>query len=254
MKKLIRPLLILALIMPAFFASGQVNVRDSVIWTPIVYATYGFHGLGGDIGEMFGPSSTIGGGIGFKTKKNFYFGLEYSYLFGGKSKTGDEILAGILTSDGQLIGQGGEYAIFQYYQRGNIFWGHVGKVIPVFGPNPNSGIFIKLGVGFVEYRMDVSVQDNTALQVDGDYKLGYDHLTTGVGLNQFIGYQFMGDSRIWNFYAGFDISQAWTKNRREMNFDTRTKDNTQHFDLFYGFKVGWIIPLYRRASVGYYIN
>lgn len=254
MKKLIRPLLIFALILPAFLVSGQVNVRDSAIWTPIVYATYGYNGLGGDIGEMYSSSSVFGGGLGFKTKKNFYFGIEYNYLFGGKVKNGDEIIAGILTNDGQIIGQDGEYAIFQYYQKGNIVWGHVGKVIPVFGSNPNSGIFIKLGVGYVSYRMDVNVMDNTALQVSGDYKKGYNHFTSGVGLNQFIGYQYLGASRILNFYAGFDFSQAWTKNRREMNFDTRAKDTSQHFDIFYGFKIGWIIPLYRRPSVGYYIN
>jgi len=59
---------------------------------------------------------------------------------------------------------------------------------------------------------------------------------------------------MWNLYAGFDFSLAWTMNRRDMNFDTRGKDNRQHFDLFYGFKIGWVIPLYRRAPSGYFIN
>lgn len=254
MKKLIRPLLILISIFPAFIASSQVDIRDSVISTPIVYAAYGFHGLGGDIAKMYGPSSTIGAGIGYKTKQNIYFGIEYNYLFGGKVKTGDEIIKEILTDDGQIIGQNGENATFQYYERGHMVWAHVGKLFPAFGPNPNSGIFIKLGVGYVMHKMDVVVQDNTAMQLRDDYKRGYDHLTNGIGLNQFIGYQFLGDSRMWNFYAGLDFSQAWTKNRREMNFDTRAKDNTPHFDWFYGFKIGWVIPLYRKASVGYYYN
>ena len=254
MRKLIRSIFSIFFLFTVMLSYSQVNVRDSVIFTPMAYATYGFHGLGGDIAEMYGPSSTLGGGLGIKTKSNFYFGLEYNYLFGGKVKNGDEIIAEILTHDGQIIGQGGEYAIFQYIQHGHMVWGQVGKVIPVFSPNPNSGLLIKLGVGYVMHKMDVSVQENSALQLKDDYKLGYDRLTTGIGLNQFIGYIFMGESRIWNFYAGLDFSQAWTKNRREMNFDTRAKDNTQHFDLFYGFKIGWVIPLYRRASSGYYIN
>ncbi|NQT78036.1 MAG: hypothetical protein HQ565_10000 [Bacteroidetes bacterium] len=254
MRKLIRSIIFIAFFSPVMLSYGQVNVRDSIIFTPLVYATYGFHGLGGDIAEMYGPSSTLGAGLGIKTRSNFYFGLEYNYLFGGKVKKGDEIIAEILTHDGQIIGQGGEYAIFQYMQQGHMIWGQIGKIFPVFSPNPNSGILIKLGVGFVQHRMNVSVQENSALQLKDDYKLGYDRLTNGIGLNQFIGYVFLGDSRIWNFYAGFDFSQAWTKNRREMNFDTRAKDDTQHFDLFYGFKIGWVIPLYRRAPSGYYIN
>lgn len=245
-------LALLALLLALPTLRAQVNIRDSVINFPMVYAAYGFHFLGGDIADRFGPSSTIGGGIGYKTKKNMYFGFEYSYLFGGKVKDGDEIIKDIMTSDGQLIGQNGEYAIFQYYERGHIIWFQAGKLIPVLSRNPNSGLLIKLGGGFVQHRMDVSVQENTALQLSGDYKYGYDRLTRGFGLNQFIGYLFIGESRLWNFYAGLDFSQAWTKNVRDVNFDTRLPDDSQHLDLFFGFKVGWVIPIYRSAPVDYY--
>lgn len=252
MKKILRHILFLVLTVSLFSARGQVNIRDSVVNFPIVYAAYGFHFLGGDIAESFGPSSTIGGGIGYKTGKNFYFGLEYSYLFGGKVKNGDEILQDLLTHDGQLIGQDGEYAIFQYMQRGHIIWFQAGKLIPVLSKNPNSGILIKLGGGFVQHRMDIAVRENTALQLSDDYKYGYDRLTRGFGLNQFIGYLFVGESKLLNFYAGLDFSQAWTKNVRDVNFDTRLSDDSRHLDLFFGFKVGWVIPIYRSAPVDYY--
>ncbi|HSG68735.1 MAG TPA: hypothetical protein VK994_08510 [Bacteroidales bacterium] len=254
MKRRLLSLLLTLFFMMALSAWGQVNIKDSVINTPIVYGGYGFHFLGGDIAKMYTPSSTIGGGVGYKTKKNFYFGFEYSYLFGGRVKNGDEIIKELLTSDGQLIGQGGEFAIFQYYERGHIIWAQFGKLIPVLSRNPNSGLLFKLGGGFVQHRMDVSVQENTALQVSGDYKYGYDRLTRGFGLNQFIGYLFIGESRIWNFYAGLDFSQAWTRNVRDVNFDTRMPDNSQHLDLFFGFKVGWVIPIYRHAPPDYYFN
>jgi hypothetical protein len=254
MKKHLHLLLFVLLILPSILAYGQVNVRDSAINTPLVYGTYGFHILDGDIADMFGPSSTIGGGIAFKTKKNIYFGLEYNNLWGGKVKQGDEILQHILTTDGQIIGQAGEYAIFQFFERGYTIWGQVGKLFPVFSPNPNSGILLRLGGGYVQHRMHIGVQDNVALQLKDDYKKGYDRLTTGYGLNQFLGYMFLGDTRIWNFFGGFEFSQAWTKSRRDINFDTRMKDDEQKFDLFFGIKVGWIIPLYRRAATGYYYN
>jgi hypothetical protein len=31
-------------------------------------------------------------------------------------------------------------------------------------------------------------------------------------------------------------------------------DNESKLDLFYGIKIAWVIPLYRRAPTGYYIN
>ena len=92
MKKLIFPLLFVAFLLADFQCFGQANVRDSVITTPMAYGTYGFHMLGGDMADMYGPSSTIGGGFGVKNKKNFYIGGEYNYLFGGKVKNGDEII------------------------------------------------------------------------------------------------------------------------------------------------------------------
>ena len=254
MRKLIPQGLFIAFLFSAILAQGQANVRDSVIKTPLIYGTFGFNMLGGDIAEMYGPSSTIGAGAGYKSKKNIYFGVEYNYLFGGKVQNGDEIIADILTSDGQIIGQSGEYAIFQYYQRGHIIWAQVGKIFPVWSHNPNSGLMVKLGVGFTQHRMDVSVQENTALQLKDDYKLGYDRLTRGIGLNQAIGYMFIGSSRIWNFYGGLDFSQSWSKNVRDVNFDTRVKDDTQHLDLYFGFKIAWVIPIYRSAPADFYYN
>lgn len=252
MKKLLRSILILLFIFPALNVAAQVNVRDSAIFTPLVYAGYGFNIVGGDFADMYGNSSTLGAGIGYKTRSNVFIGLEYDYLWGGRVKQGDQILKDILTSDGQLIGQGGEYAIFQYMLRGHMLFAKAGKLFPVFSPNPNSGIQVLLGAGYIQHRMFISVQDNNALQVYGDYKKGYDRLHDGFGLSQSIGYLFLGDSRIWNFYGGLEFKQAWTKNRRDIDFDTRVKDDAQKLDLFFGFKIYWVIPLYRRAPTGYY--
>jgi hypothetical protein len=98
------------------------------------------------------------------------------------------------------------------------------------------------------------VQHETAPQITGDYAKGYDRLTAGFNLNQFIGYYFMSKSRVLNFYAGFEFYQAFTKSRRDYIFDLMQKDESNHFDLFYGIKVGWMIPIYNRAPDKYYYN
>ncbi len=71
-------------------------------------------------------------------------------------------------------------------------------------------------------------------------------------INEFIGYLFLGKTRILNFYAGFEFVQAWTKNRRDVNFDTGEKDDKLRFDILTGFKIGWVIPLYKRTPSDYY--
>ena len=64
----------------------------------------------------------------------------------------------------------------------------------------------------------------------------------------------MGNSKLLNFYAGFEFVQGFTKSQRDWIFDEMRKDNSNHLDLFYGIKVGWILPIYNRAPDKYYYN
>ena len=57
-----------------------------------------------------------------------------------------------------------------------------------------------------------------------------------------------------NFYGGIEISEAFTKNRREMNFDTGLKDNKARTDMLYGIRIGWVFPLYKRSADKTYFN
>ena len=66
----------------------------------------------------------------------------------------------------------------------------------------------------------------------------------------------MGDNNWLNFYAGFYIQEGFTKNRRTVFFDmpdTPVPTNLRT-DLLYGFKVGWLIPVYKRAPKAYYFD
>ncbi|MEO1715307.1 MAG: hypothetical protein AAFU60_18420, partial [Bacteroidota bacterium] len=47
-----------------------------------------------------------------------------------------------------------------------------------------------------------------------------------------------------NFYAGFEIMEGFTVNRRSFNFDTQMADTTPRLDILYGFRLGWTLPFY----------
>ena len=76
----------------------------------------------------------------------------------------------------------------------------------------------------------------------------------------------MGRRRVANFYAGFEFYQAFTKSLRDRVFDQVVydsnsntykvvgKDKNSYLDLFFGIKVGWMLPIYRRAPDKYYYN
>jgi hypothetical protein len=232
---------------------SQVSVSDSAISTAIIYGTYSYEFPGGDLAKRFGAVSAIGGGFMVKTKSNWLFSIEGKYLFGGNVKNKDSLLKGISTPDGFVIDVNGYYADIYYYERGFSFYGKFGKIIKILAPNPNCGFTIMAGAGFLQDKIRISNPGNSAPQVSGDYKKGYDRLNNGFSVNASLGYLFLSNSRLLNFWGGFEFTQAWTAARRNRDFDTGVKDAKKYSSQWYGLKVCWMIPLYKRSPNPYYM-
>jgi hypothetical protein len=251
MKKVILfQVLIIALVSSTF---SQTKSSDSSMSIPMMYANYAYHFPGGDLADWYGNSSMIGGGFQWKDFSNWVYGVEYSYLFGSKIKILPDIMGNLTTSDGNIIDQAGNYAAYSTYERGFYLSGKIGKILPILNPNPNSGFFISASFGYFQHKIRLEVTNNNVPQLNGDYKKGYDRLVGGFGISQFVGYMYVSDKRLVNFFAGFEFLQSWTKPKRDVYFDTQQPDPLQkRFDMLSGFKVGWIIPLNRRAPEKYY--
>ena len=258
---------IFAFLFILYFAANteaQVNPNEDPVSTFIPSFAYAFQLPGGDVANSYGYNSTIGGGFMYKTKKNLLFSLDVNFIFGNQVKNADTILWMIRNSDGAIIDANGIYPEYAIFERGYSLNFRVGKIFKLLQANPNSGLMLMGGVGYLTHRMLIDIQGETVPQLKDDYGKGYDRLTGGFTFNEFIGYFYMGRTRILNFYAGFEFYQAFTKNLRDRNFDqviydntTNTykvvgKDNNNYLDLFFGIKVGWMIPVYKRSPDTYY--
>lgn len=232
---------------------GQVNVKDSAITAPIIYATYSYQFPGSDLANRFGSNSSIGGGFLVKTSGNWLIGAEGNYLFGGTVKGQDSMLVLVSTPDMTIIDANGMYANVVLYERGYSFYGYFGKLIPVLSPNPNSGITVTAGAGYLQNKIRVHNPDNTAPQLYGDYKKGYDKLNGGFAVTGSVGYTYLSNSRLTNFSVNFEFIQAWTKRKRDYNFDLKGPDPASYSSQFYGIKVCWFIPLYKRKPKDFYL-
>lgn len=232
---------------------SQANIKDSVIHISLVQLNYSYQIPGGDLSKRFLNDNAIGAGYLFKTRKNWLLGADGFFMFRDTLKE-TNIFDSITTSDGNIIDGNGVYADVRLYERGFHFGIKAGKLFPVLSPNPNSGIILLGGIGFIQHKIRIENSNNTAAQIFGDYKKGYDRLTNGITLSQFFGYMFLGNSRLISFYAGVELVEAWTQNRRSYNFDLMGQDNTKRMDLLYSIKVGWILPLYKRLPDAFYYN
>jgi hypothetical protein len=230
---------------------AQSITKDSCIFTPMFTFSYSYQIPGANLADRFGDNSNIGFNFLIKTNKNWIAGVDFNYLFGGKIKE-NNIFDSISTSSGEIIDGNGMIADIKLYERGFYTSVKFGKIFPVLSSNKNSGIMLIGSVGLLQHKIRIEVTDNVAPQLKDDYKKGYDRLTNGLGISEFVGYAYLGNSRTANFFAGIEFTQAWTQCRRDFNFDTMQKDTSKRLDLLYGIKVGWIIPLYKRQVSEFY--
>jgi len=249
-----RYLILILGILFTFPSQAQVNPGDSTVAAFIPYFSYAFQMPGGEVAKRYGLNSTVGGGVTYKTAKNLMFSLDVNFIFGNDIKNADSIMSMVETSGGHIIDGNGVFALYALYERGYSINFRVGKIFRVLNPNPNSGIMVMGGVGYLAHRMKIDNQYRTAPQISGDYAKGYDRLTGGFSFSEFIGYFYMGKTRLLNFYGGFEFYQAFTRSQRDYIFDQMKKDTNHYLDFFYGIKIGWMIPIYKRTPKDYYYN
>ena len=250
-RKILLPLVIFQFFISQVFS--QVSIKDSSIFVPMFFANYSYQWPFGGLATRFGGNSVVGGGFMFKLKSNWLFSAEGNYIFGANVKGTDSLLKNISTPDGFVIDANGYYSDIGYGETGFNILAKFGKLFPVLSPNPNSGPVILAGGGFMQDMIRIHDGSGDTPPIDGDYKKGYDRLNNGWVVTGSIGYLFLSDSRLINFFVGFEFTQAWTRYRRELNFDTGKQDKSSLSTQFYGANVKWIIPFYKRRPKDYYL-
>ena len=76
----------------------------------------------------------------------------------------------------------------------------------------------------------------------------------GISFTEFLGYQYLSNNRLLNFYGGIEFTQAYTKVRRNHQVDFEPDDvrfGTRK-DFMFSVQVGWILPLYKRPPKEFY--
>lgn len=197
--------------------------------------------------KRFGFSHQIGAGYMLKVRSGWSISFEGNYIFRDGIKNPGSILSGIETPDGFIIDEAGVFANVMLLERGFSAWVKVGKLYPVIGPNPNSGLLVQLGGGMLQHKIRIEIPSNSAPQLTGDYKKGYDHLCNGPAISEFIGYQNLGNGRKINFFAGLEFVQALTYSRRSYYFNDMVRPNEKRIDLLSSLKIGWYLPLYKKT-------
>ncbi|MDF1696183.1 MAG: hypothetical protein P1U56_10140 [Saprospiraceae bacterium] len=195
-----------------------------------------------DLSDRFGRNLKFTLGAERITKSNWIFGLEFSYMFGDTVK--EDVLAHLRLSNNEILGADNGYADSFTRERGVFVGANFGKLIP-FKANSRSGLRITCAAGLLSHYVRVQDEAGSLPQIEGDYLKGYDRLTRGLALRQFVGYQHIAEDKRVNFYIGLEFTQGFTKSVRDVNFDTGLATNkSTRFDGLIGIKAAWILPFF----------
>jgi len=239
----------------SFWSMAQQDTTKNKSWHENLIGVSGFYSLQTPLGELaqrYGLNSDVGIHPFFMMKNNFTIGIEFNYMFGSQLK-GDaaHILDNLRIDNGQILNTNGEYANIVLSERGFFTGGKIGKIF-YLNPKKKITLITNLGIGLLQHKIRIEVEGNNVPGLYGDYAKGYDRLTNGLAINQFIGVGYMPLYSPINFFVGFEINEAWTKNRRDFNFDTIEKDDHLRHDYLLGIKAGWIITIYKQNIKQYY--
>lgn len=223
------------------------SIQEAAIPLVSVQVGYAHQWPGGDLSTRFRDNSNIGLGAWRKGERNWLFGLEGSFLFGNKVIE-PGLLSNVINSAGQIVDKEGAMADVFLYERGWTVFAVAGKILPVLGPNPNSGVVLKAGAGFMRHKIRVQSQKNEVPQIEGDYLEGYDRLCAGPAALAYAGYQHFGKRRFINYHIGLEVMAGFTEPLRAYNFDTEQYNKGGRFDLLTGLRAGLSLPIYRKPD------
>ena len=241
------------LIIVFLFLSSFLRAQmDSAMTVPLIGINFGGQLPYGDLAERFGPNLRAGGSFLIKTKKNWIYGLDAYYMFGKNVK--EDVLAQLKNSEGYITDNEGYPADLRVTERGLGVHALVGRVFNVVPRHPNSGILVNVGLGYFQSKINLFDAQRRVAAVYDELKYGYDRLSAGVSLCQFVGYLHLSENRLLNFYIGIEAYQSFTKSVRKLNYDTGLPDTKKRLDGLAGLRVGWILPLYKKRPNDYYYN
>lgn len=197
----------------------------------------------GELEDRFGTFFSPEIAVDFMTEKNWVVGLQAQLLFGNDVQ--EDVLVNLRTESGDIIGNDRSPADIQLRQRGLYFGLRVGKLISLSKKNDRSGLRLNLGAGLLQHKIRLQRDPfRTVPQTEGEYEKGYDRLTNGLALHQFIGYQVVSKSNGVHLTAGFEFFEGFTKNRRSFNFDTQMAATEPRLDILAGFRISLSLPLF----------
>ncbi|MCF0210886.1 MAG: hypothetical protein HUK18_06220 [Bacteroidales bacterium] len=236
--------------------SSEITGQDTAISTPFFSGAVGWTFPFGEMGNRYSSFFNVDATLGWKTQKNWLYMLDFCFQFGSNNvKHYEEILSDLITDDANpfIVGEDGTDAGVVAYNRNLSLSFGVGKIIPLWFSNPNSGLMLTGNVGYLQHQIIYQYTMSTVHALEGDYAYGYDRQMRGPMASIMVGYMHISKKTYANWYVGAQLYYASTKMTRKYQFDLMSGDDKRYNDYMLTLKLGWMFPFFgRKADKIYY--
>ncbi len=228
-----------------FTCFSQKRISDEPISFGSVGVGYGFYVPQGNMSERFGNHFLVGLNGGYKFNSNFEINSSVNYLFGENVK--EFPIIELANNYGVFIGRYGDIIVPSFKERGGVAIFSLTKIFNNFlnYPNPNSGVFVSLGGGYMYHKIYMEAQELPYF-ANKDIRRGYDRLTGGPGVVMKIGYALHSNSQYFNLRAALEGYAFFTRSLRKYQFDVGEFDESRN-DFFLGISIQWLLLIYKQA-------
>ncbi|GIV26809.1 MAG: hypothetical protein KatS3mg027_0623 [Bacteroidia bacterium] len=204
----------------------------------------------GDLSKRFGNNMSVGGSTIYKLKSNYLFAIDGNYFFSKNVK--EDVMSQLKTStpsgESFVIDNEGFPADLRITERGWNLTLNFGKIFYIGGNNKNRGIHYQIGLGYLQHKIKLYDAQQKIAAIKGDRIKGYDRLSIGGCVYNYLGYTYLSSNRFVNFTIGLEFYYAITQNVRYYDYATASIDTKIRHDMLAGIKFGWILPVYRKAD------
>jgi hypothetical protein len=251
-------LLIIGLIIIAISAHAQDDLFGNLSKKPsrkgfVIAVNGNFDMPAADMADRFGISYRVGLSVFYKTESNWLFGTKVDFMLGNRI-TEDSLMINLRDDYGYVLNQSGAGTVVKITELGYIVGLQAGKIFNLSKNSSDNGIMILTTVGFIQHKINIFDRDNSIPQLRNDYRKGYDRLTNGLLLEQYVGYNYFANNGLINFHIGLDIAAGFTKGRRDYLYDVMRADDKSRLDILFGIRGGWYIPIFKRKSEEFYFE
>jgi hypothetical protein len=240
-------LILMAVVFGSLRASAQFRVKTDTLAGFFLPVTFGIGWPSADLAERFGVSYRAGTGCFYRGFSGWTFGIEGDFWFGDVVKNRDKILRAVSNEQGVVLDHLGMDANLMTFQRGWIATTFIGKLFRVWNHNPNSGVLITLGGGYLQHRirLESGHQQSIIYQIENEYQRGYDRLNTGWHGRMYVGYLHASNYQTYNFMIGIEHLIGTTRSVREFDYSTGTHDLQPLSNGLTTVKFTWYFSMYK---------